>query len=376
MNSRVKQAFPRRVTAPRKKARIRAVRILSFVGTRPEIIKNLAFARAAARNKSLDLRIWHTGQNFGDNMADGIWKELGIPVERTALSVDRSTQGAVARSLMDFIAQGITEVRPDAVISNTDTDTAFYAALVAARMKVPVAHVEGGIRCEARNNPEEINRRLADHLSDIVFTISNEDTKSLISEGFDKRNVFMLGDITLDALQITLKEHGIKVESGAYDLLTVHRQENTGNPQRLRAILEGVAAAGFRTLFPVHPRTRQALERPELKSVVAAAKNIELLEPQTYIAMTRLSAGCRKIISDSGGLRREGYMLGKPVISLVWFVWFKSMNRLGFEAVADADAKKIWKAISSFEPKGRRPPLFGDGRAGEKILNRIALCLK
>lgn len=352
------------------------MRILSFVGTRPEIIKNLAFARAAAKIPGLDLRIWHTAQNFGDSMADGIWKELGVPVERAAISVERSTPGSIARSLMDFAAQGITELKPDAVISNTDTDTAFYAALVAARMKIPVAHVEGGIRCEARNNPEEINRRLSDHLADWVFTISDDDTKSLLAEGFPKKSVFNLGDITLDALQITLKERGIKVERGGYDLLTVHRQENTGSVKRMRAILEGVAAAGHRTLFPVHPRTRQALERPELKSVVAAAKNIELLPPQTYIAMTRLSAGCRKIISDSGGLRREGYMLGKPVISLVWFVWFKGMNRLGFETVADADPKKLWKAIRDFDPPGRRPPLFGDGKAGEKILKKVVSLLK
>lgn len=348
------------------------MRILSIVGTRPEIIKNLAFLRSAAGIPGLEFKIVHTGQNFGSDMAECFLKELRIPLARSNGTVDRSSLGAIAHSHLDFIQEAIREYKPEAILSNTDTDTAFYAALAGARSKVPVAHIEGGIRCEARLNPEEINRRLADHLASWVFTISEDDRRSLLREGFEPERVFMHGDITLDALRIVLDEHGILVRRGDYDLLTVHRQENANDAERLGRILRGVAEGGFRTVFPVHPRTRETLDRPEIQSILRDAKNIELKNPQPYIPMVRLAAGCRKIISDSGGLRREGYMLGKPVISLVWFVWFKEMNRRGFEICADADSKKIARAISEFDPPGERPPLFGDGGAGKLILNTIA----
>lgn len=348
------------------------MRLLSFVGTRPETIKMLAFSRAAAQVKDLEFHVLHTGQNFGANMADCFWKELDIPVSRVNSGVNRDSVGKIAQTLLDFIVDSVRELKPDAIISNTDTDSAFYTALAGSKAKVPVAHIEGGIRCEARLNPEEVNRRLADHLSTWVFTISDDDTKSLLQEGFRKDEVFMLGDITLDALNFVLKENKIIVQSGDYDLLTIHRQENANDPKRLAAILEGVAQAGFKTVFPVHPRTRGTLELPELQAILRRTKNIELLEPQSYVNMVRTAAGCRKIISDSGGLRREGYMLGKPVISLVWFVWFKEMNRRGFELSVDADTKAIAKAIRGFAPTKKRPPLFGDGKAGLHILRKIS----
>ena len=134
---------------------------------------------------------------------------------------------------MLVVAEQVRKLSPDVIVSNTDTDTAFYTVLVGAKMRVLVAHIEGGIRCEARLNPEEINRRLADHLANWVFTISDEDTQSLLSEGFPEESIFMRGDITLDALRITLADRHIQVRRGDYNLLTIHRQENANNPKRL-----------------------------------------------------------------------------------------------------------------------------------------------
>lgn len=347
------------------------MRILSFVGTRPEIIKNLALHRAAGRIPGLELLFFHTGQNSGEKMSECFFRELGLPVEKANESFDRSTPGRAAQSLLDFVVESVRAYAPAVVISNTDTTSAFYAALGAAALRVPVAHLEGGIRCEARHNPEEINRRLSDHLADWIFPIADGDIEVLRAEGLGAGRVFDLGDITLDALNIVLRENGIPVRRGDYDLLTTHRQENAGDPARLSGIIEGVARGGFRTVFPVHPRTRQALARPELAAILSRAGNVELREPQSYVEMTRLSAGCRKILTDSGGLRREGYMLGKPVISLVWFVWFKEMLRLGFKTVADADPERIAAAIRGFDPQGARPPIFGDGNAAERILRKI-----
>lgn len=347
------------------------VRILSFVGTRPEIIKSLAFHRAAKNIPELEILFLHTGQNFGQTMADCFWEGLEIPLTESNPNFKHETPGAIAGSLLDYMTSKIDEYKPDVVISNTDTHSAFYAAMAAANRKVPVAHFEGGIRCEVRTNPEEINRRLADHLSDWIFPIADGDVQFLINEGISKDKIFNLGDITLDALNIVLKEHDIVPQSGDYDLLTTHRQENTNDPKRLARILKGVADAGHKTVFPVHPRTRQMLDSGLPAEALKQATNIEILPPQGYVDMVRLAAGCRKVITDSGGLRREAYMLGKPVISLVWFVWFKEMLKLGFKKSVSADSEKITDAILNFNPQGERPPLFGDGNAAERILRKI-----
>ena len=181
----------------------------------------------------------------------------------------------------------------------------------------------------------------------------------------------MLGDITLDALNIVMKRHRIQITDGEYDLLTIHRQENANNPVRLKQIFRAVEKAGYKTVFPIHPRTRDTLEKSGLLKDLIRSSVIQVKEPQSYVEMVRLLANCRKLISDSGGLRREAYMLDKPIISLVPFVWFKKMNQLGYEFIADADQDKIEWAIHHFNPIEPRPALFGDGRAGHHILETI-----
>jgi UDP-GlcNAc3NAcA epimerase len=154
-------------------------------------------------------------------------------------------------------------------------------------------------------------------------------------------------------------------------VLTAHRQENAGSPERLRAIIDAVESVGFPTVFPIHPRTGDTLRAAGLMGRLERSKTIRIRGPQGYLDMVRLLAGCRKLISDSGGLRREAYMLDKPVISLVPVIWFKTMNRLGYEFVADADPARITRAIREYDPPGERPKIFGDGRAGEHILRTI-----
>ena len=348
------------------------MRIISFVGTRPEIIKNLAFCRRALLFKDLEFLVVPTQQNFGAEMVDQFIRDLNIPVADQSNRVDRTTPGSIAKSLLDYIIHCIERFRPDIVLSNTDTDTAFYAALGATKLKVPVAHFEGGIRCEERSNPEEINRRLADQLSRWIFPITADDAQNLAEEGFSSQSIFMLGDITLDVLQIVKQENRITINSGAYDLMTCHRQENAANPERLSRIIEVVEQAGFPTVFPVHPRTKESLLKYGLWQRLESSRTIKALSPQGYLEMLKLLCGCRKVISDSGGLRREAYLCNKPVISLVDFVWFKKMRQLGYEFAAGADADKLQWAIQNFNPPTDRPSLFGDGRAGEHILRTLS----
>lgn len=347
------------------------MRIVSFVGTRPEIIKNFAFSNRMPLFKDLEFLVIPTQQNFGEEMADRFIKDLKIPVADQSNHVDRSSPGSIAKSLIDYMLECIDRFRPDIVLSNTDTDTAFYAALAAVKKKIPVAHFEGGIRCEMRSNPEEINRRLADHLSRWIFPINVEDEGHLLAEGISKESIFMLGDITLDVLNMVREENHIAISQGSYDLLTTHRQENTGNPEKLSAIVEAVEKVGFPTVFPVHPRTKESLMQHGLWGRLKRSKTIKTLSPQGYVEMIKLLCGCRKVISDSGGLRREAYMCGKPVISLAPFVWFKKMHALGYEFLVGSRPDKIEWAIQNFDPPGERPAIFGDGRAGEYILRTL-----
>jgi hypothetical protein len=242
------------------------MRIASFVGTRPEINKNLAFCRAAATIPDLEFLVFHSAQNFGPDMADCFIEQLNISIADQNPGGDRSTPGHVAPCLIDYSRQSMERYRPDVIISNTDTYTAFYSALAATQLRIPVAHFEGGIRCEARLNPEEIDRRLADHLSGWVFTISDQDSRALAGEGFPPERIFMLGNIALDALRIILHGHGIAVRRGDYDVVTTHRQENANDPTWLAAIIDAVESAGFPTISPNpsadprHPPRRRAAE--------------------------------------------------------------------------------------------------------------------
>ena len=185
------------------------MRILSFVGTRPEIIKSLALYRSARSFPEIEFLLAHTGQNSGAEMADCFFKGLEIPIVKSNAVFDRATMGSTSKSLIDFVHSTIEEYRPDIVISNTDTDTAFYTAFATFRKRIPIAHIEGGIRCDERWNVEEINRTLADHLANWVFTISHEDSEALLREGFSKGKIFMSGDITLDTLNLVLNENKI-----------------------------------------------------------------------------------------------------------------------------------------------------------------------
>lgn len=347
------------------------IRVLSIVGTRPEIIKTKAFWEAARERRDLDFIVARSGQHLDPSMSDVFFEQLGIDCAGSVQPADRDTVGSIVGSLVDTSLRAIDEFQPDVVVSNTDTDTAFATAFAAAKRGVPVAHVEAGLRCAARWNPEEINRRLADHLATWLFPHIQEARESLLREGFDPASVFLHGDVTLDTLNIVMDRFRIERVRGDYDVMTIHRQENADNPKRLGAILKTVAEVNFPTIFLAHPRTSDNIDRWNMWELVKGSR-VEVRPQEDYVDTLRYLAGCRKVISDSGGLRREAYMVEKPVISLVNFVWVQSMVDLDFEYLADADPARLGWAIREFDPQTPRPELFGDGRAAWRILQTLA----
>ena len=231
-------------------------------------------------------------------------------------------------------------------------------------------HVEGGIRAVDRLNPEEINRRVSDVLADVIFCCTKTDVNNLHKEGYDPERVEFTGDLMKDALLMMLKKYGIKVSRGDYLVLTLHRQENLVDGARLRAIFSGLIDAGRRIIFPAHPRTLKSMKDFGVLEMLQGSQ-IELCKPMGYVAFLRLTAGADKILTDSGGVRREAYLLKKPCVVLIELSWFPEISQAGWKVLTGPDPGRIADLIKTFEPTGVHQELFGDGAAHAKIVGGL-----
>jgi UDP-N-acetylglucosamine 2-epimerase (non-hydrolysing) len=244
------------------------------------------------------------------------------------------------------------------------------AAIAASKLRLPFAHVEGGIRADDRYNPEEINRRVSDVLADVIFCCTRTDVANLEREGYEPERIELSGDLMKDALVMTLDKYGITPVRGDYDVLTLHRQENVTNDARLRAIMEGLVKAGRRIVFPAHPRTQQRLESLGIAKMLRTSR-IELTKPMGYVDFLRLTAGANKILTDSGGVRREAYLLRKPCIVLIEISWFPEISQAGWKVLTRPDPDRIAHLVRNFEPTGPHRELFGDGTAHQRIADGL-----
>lgn len=340
-----------------------------MVGTRPNFLKETAFRRALEGTGIQEILV-HTGQHYDYELSQLFFDELELPKPNYYGEVAETNSTGQLAQLLPFLQEILMNEKPTATIVYGDVTSTTAAAFVSARMGIPVAHIEAGIRTEDRFNPEEINRRVADHLSDLLLPNIREAHDNLIREGFPPSDVILTGDIVMDVILFTVESLGIQPSRGDYSLVTIHREENAASPDRLRAIMEGLMASGQALVFPAHPRTRKALEAIGLARRLAQS-NVELLNPLGYKEFVTLLAGADKVISDSGGVRREAYILGKPVISLIEFVWVPSMVEAGWELVVGPKSDSIASAIRSFDPRADRPAIFGDGQAAGRIVQSL-----
>lgn len=244
------------------------------------------------------------------------------------------------------------------------------AAVAAAKSRVPFVHVEGGIRSADLYNPEEINRRVSDTLADLVFCCTRTDLGNLAGEGFPPGRAVLSGDLMKDALEETLRELAIPVARGDYLVLTLHREENVSDPARLEGIVEGLIRSGRRIVFPAHPRTQRELSANGLQRRLARSR-VELVGPQSYPDFVRLAAGADKVLTDSGGVRREAYLLRKPCIVLIELAWFPEIERAGWKVRTGPDPERIAALVRDFEPAGDHPEIFGDGAAHVRIVAEL-----
>lgn len=319
--------------------------IATILGARPQFIK-AAVVSAELKKLGIEESIIHTGQHYDANMSEVFWKELDLPSPAINLHVGSGNPVKQTALMLDRLEEYLLPLRDQIrlVLVYGDTHSTLAGALAAAKLDIPVAHIEAGLRSFDKTMPEEINRVLTDHLSRIFFCSSAQGVKWLNREGI-RDQVYEVGDVMADALAryLPLAEEKIKLENilpfdpgERFILLTIHRQSNTQSMERLALLIETIGSLGMRVFWPVHPRNRETLKPLTLP------KNIYLAEPLSYLEMLKVLNHCYKLITDSGGLQKEAYWLKKPCITLrPETEWVETLDHHWNQLAPDPEAIRI-----------------------------------
>lgn len=349
------------------------MKIVSVVGARPEFIQAAPVSRAL--RKTHQEILVHTGQHYDYLMSQTFFDELGIPAPDYNLEVGSGSHASQTAEILVRFEEVALKEKPDTIIVRGDTNSTLAGALVASKLHIPTVHIEAGERSFDRRMPEEINRLVADQLSSVHFCVSQTAVNQLAEEGI-KKNVFWVGDVMLDAnisnrplaRQKSTILSKLELVSGQYSLVTIHRAANTDDLNRLTNIVKALSQVGEMVIFPVHPRTRAALQKLD----VPFADNIRIIEPVGYYDMLVLEENARIIATDSGGVQREAYFLSRPCLTLRDETeWTETVN-VGWNKLVGVDIDQILHEWKSFVPPEEQPPIFGDGTAGEKIANILS----
>jgi UDP-GlcNAc3NAcA epimerase len=349
------------------------VKVLSIVGARPEFIQAAPITRAL-RPAHHEVLV-HTGQHYDYQMSQVFFQDLAIPEPDYNLGVGSGSHGRQTGEMLGRLEEVLLVERPDWVVVRGDTNSTLAGALAASKLGIPLVHVEAGARSFDRSMPEEINRLVADRVANLLFCISPSAVVNLRTEG-SVQNVHYVGDVMLDAVQRSLPiaretsniHHRLGVNRGDYVLATIHRAANTDNPDNLRSIVHALSAVDEAIVFPVHPRTRKALDAQHL----SLGPCVRAIEPVGYLDMLALEEGARTIVTDSGGVTREAYFLGIPCVTLREETEHVETVTYGWNTLVGAHPERIRRAIRDFQPIGPRPPVFGDGDAASKIVEILA----
>lgn len=356
--------------------------IASIVGARPQFIKAAPLSREL--RKAYREILIHTGQHYDIQMSDIFFRELEIPKPDYNLEIGSGNHGEQTGKMLVALEKLLLKINPDLVLTFGDTNSTLAGALAAAKLCIPGAHVEAGLRSFNQKMPEEINRIVADRLADMLFAPTKTGVNNLKNEGITK-NVFLVGDIMYDAvlkaIEIARKRSGIlkklKLKEKEFMLATVHRADNTAEPERLSEIVGGLTATDKKIVFPTHPRVHKALRQNNLLEKLENAKNIILSEPLGYFDFLLLEENAKKILTDSGGVQKEAFFLKVPCITLRDETEWIETTEAGWNILVGADKNRISSAIENFEPaSGRQKNLFGDGNTASHIVKHITNFLK
>lgn len=372
------------------------IKILNIVGARPQIIKAAALSRAIGNHFSSEIEdiIVHTGQHYDYNMSQVFFEELEIPKPHINMNVGSGTHAGQTAQIMIKTEEIIQTEKPDVLVVYGDTNSTLAVAITAAKMHIPVAHIEAGLRSFNKSMPEEINRITCDHVSTFLFAPTQTAIHNLKKEGFnveatkpftiDNPGVFMSGDIMFDnAIYFKSKANKNQVLdnlNGDFALVTIHREQNTDNLDNLKQIanllIQIADEQKINIVFPIHPRTVKALSThlPEIKSILDKHPLIHLIEPVSYLEILVLLQECKIVMTDSGGLQKEAYFMQKPCIILRTETEWVEIVKQGAGTVTNINPVKVKEAVQYFIQHAtaiKYAPVFGDGHAAEFICKKL-----
>jgi UDP-N-acetylglucosamine 2-epimerase len=352
------------------------LRVLTVIGNRPQFVKAAAVSRLLRAEH--DELLVHTGQHHDDELSTVFVTELGVPRPERELGIHSGTNTDQTARMLAALGPLVAQERPDLVLVYGDTNSTLGGGLAAAQAGVPVAHVEAGMRSFDRAMPEELNRVLTDHLSDLLLCPSATAVANLEREHVAGR-IELVGDVMVDlallfqpralADDAPLREAG--VSAGEYALVTAHRAGNVDAPARLRALVDLLLALPLPVVLPLHPRTRARLEAAGWLGELQHAAHVRLLPPLGYVAFTALLARARAVLTDSGGVQKEAYLAGVPCVTMRDTTEWVETVEVGWNVLVDLDAGAALAALER-TPPAQRPELYGDGHAGARVVAALA----
>lgn len=349
-------------------------KILTVVGARPQFVKAAALSRAFKR-LGLEEIIVHTGQHFDENMAEIFFRQMEIPQPKYNLGINSLSHGAMTGRMLEEIEKVITKEKPSAVVVFGDTNSTLAGALAASKLHIPVAHIEAGLRSFNMKMPEEINRILTDRISNYLFCPTEVAIKNLEREGFRNFDISIVnsGDVMYDVAlyysQFSAERSKIISDLGINEkpflLITLHRQENTDDLERLNSIISALnlLSTDFQIVLPIHPRTRKIIEKQNIKL------NFESIEPVGYFDMIELLKHCKLVITDSGGLQKEAFFFGKHCLITRDETEWTELVDLNYNFLVGAEesiiVRKVYDTVGKEKKFDIKP--YGDGNAADKI---------
>ena len=379
------------------------MKLVTVIGARPQIIKAAALSRAIKAHYANEMQevIVHTGQHYDDNMSQVFFDELEIPRPDYNLHVGSASHGVQTARMTEGIEEILLKEKPDFIVLYGDTNSTLAGAVAAAKIHVPIVHIEAGLRSFNKSMPEEINRIVCDHCSTLLFTPTLAGVENLKREGFpigneppftiDNPKVYHCGDIMYDN-----SLHFAEVAESKTDILqrldllekpfilaTIHRDSNTDQPERLNAIFDAILRLSeeIRIVLPLHPRTAKLLKTnlpKEKQEQLYSAKGITILPPVSFIEIVALERHAQLVVTDSGGVQKEAYFFKKPCIILRPETEWVEIVETGNAILTDANKGRILQAWKHFKgnPPRQFPEIFGDGKAAEFMLEKMIECSK
>jgi UDP-N-acetylglucosamine 2-epimerase (non-hydrolysing) len=360
------------------------MKIIHIAGARPNFMKLAPILRALEPYSDVQNILLHTGQHYDTNMSDVFFDDLKLPKPDINLGVGSGSHAAQTAQIMQGFEQVALAEKPDLVLVVGDVNSTLACSLVASKVHIPVAHVEAGVRSFDRSMPEEINRLVTDVLSEMLFTPSLHANQNLLQQGIPEDKIFFVGNVMVDsllgALAIARERRAWErwsLSPGEYAVLTLHRASNVDNLPALRNLISTVADVSRRlpVVFPVHPRTLQRMQDPELSQLIAANPGTILSEPLGYLDFLCLLASAKVVLTDSGGIQAETTILGVPCLTLRWNTeWLETLEQ-GSNHLVGTEKTQILSVLDEILTQTKKPPRYPegwDGHAGSRIATHIS----